>query len=337
MIIRGKSRELVLITGAHGFLGQHVVRLFLEESKCDLVITAREKETLFADIGSEPRVLGYHALDIAQHAMVKDTIAKVRPDVIVNCAAFVKVDEAEIMREAAWRANVSGVEYLSEAARKVDARIVHISSDLVFDGLHAPYTESDAPHPINYYGRTKLASENVLRTSGLEHTIFRTCLLYGAAEQAKANYALSVVLSLEAGKPVFAATDMFSTPTLVDDLALAIVRATERRRLGLYHVAGPEMLPRYEFAQRIAEVFRLDSSLVYPTTIAELKKRGPSGENSPTAPPPPRAERPARNGLVSLKAQTDLALKISKIEDGLQVMERGLHELLGTGAAYIYE
>ncbi len=329
MILRGKSRELVLITGAHGFLGQHVVRLFLEESKCDLIITAREKETLFADISSEPRVVEYRPLDIAQHASVKEVVTKLRPDVIVNCAGFVKVDEAEVSREAAWRANVSGVEYLAEAARKVDARIVHISSDMVFDGQRAPYVETDAPHPINYYGRTKLASENVLRTSGTQHTIFRTCLLYGAAERANANYALSVALSLEARQPVYAATDIFSTPTLVDDLALAIVRATERKRFGIYHVAGPDMLPRYEFAHRIAEVFRLDAALIIPTTLAELKKRA-AGEL-------PRAERPAKSGLVSLKAHTDLAVKLSKVDDGLQMMERGLHELLGEGGAYIYE
>jgi dTDP-4-dehydrorhamnose reductase len=239
------------------------------------------------------------------------------------------VDEAEVKREAAWRANVSGVEYLTEVARKVDARIVHVSSDMVFDGQRAPYTESDAPHPINYYGRTKLASENVLRTSGTQHTIFRTCLLYGAAEHANANYALSVALSLEEKKPVFAATDIFSTPTLVDDLALAIVRAAERKRFGLYHVAGPQMLPRYEFAHKIAEVFRLDSTLIIPTTAAELKKRAPGDL--------PRAERPNRLGLVSLKAQTDLGLKISKADDGLQIMERGMHELMGSGEAYLYE
>lgn len=329
MILRGKSRELVLITGAHGFLGQHVVRLFLEESKCDLILTAREKETLFADIASEPRVMEYRPLDIAVHASVKDVITKMRPDVIVNCAAFVRVDEAETKREAAWRANVSGVEYLAEAARKVDARIVHVSSDMVFDGQRAPYTEGDAPHPINYYGRTKLASENVLRTSGTQHTIFRTCLLYGAAERATSNYALSVALSLEARKPVYAATDIVSTPTLVDDLALAIVRATERKRFGIYHLAGPEMLPRYEFAQKIAEVFQLDASLILPTTLADLKKNAP--------PDQPRAERPAKSGLVSLKASTDLGLKLSRVDDGLQRMERGLHELMGEGAVYIYE
>jgi dTDP-4-dehydrorhamnose reductase len=329
MNLRNRSKEIVLITGAHGFLGQHVVRLFLEESKCSLIITAREKETLFVDIAGEPRVLGYHSMDIAQRTSVRDVIGTAKPDVIVNCAAFVKVDEAESKREIAWRTNVTGVEHLAEVARKIDARIIHISTDFVFDGMRAPYTEEDAPHPINYYGRTKLASENVLRTSGLEHTIFRTCLLYGAAEHANANYALSVIMSLVQGQPIYAATDLFSSPTLVDDLAVAIVQATERRRGGLYHIAGPQMLPRYEFAHHIAEAFRLDTSLIHPVTIAELRARH-TGEG-------PRADRPAKSGLVSLKAQTDLGLRLSKVEDGLQVMERGMHDLAGEGHSFIYE
>ena len=329
MIVRGKSRETVLITGAHGFLGQHVVRLFIEESKCDLILTAREKETLFVGVGEEARILAYHPLDITQRSAVKEVVGSTKPTVIVNCAGFVKVDDSEVKRELAWRTNVTGVEHIAEVARKIDARIVHVSTDLVFDGLRAPYSENDAPNPVNYYGRTKLASENVLRTSGLEHTIFRTCLVYGAAERANANYALSVVLALERGETIYAATDLYSTPTLVDDLALAIVRATERKRLGLYHVAGPQMLPRYEFAQKIAETFQLDAALIQPTTAAELKKRH-TGEI-------PRADRPVRNGLVSLKAQTDLGLRLSNVDEGLQVMERGLQEMLGEDIPYIYE
>ena len=329
MNLKSRQKEIVLITGAHGFLGQHVVRLFLEESKCDLVITAREKETLFADIADEPRVLEYYPMDITQRQTVRDILQIVKPDVIVNCAGFVKVDEAEANRERAWRSNVTGVEHLAEAARKVDSRIIHISTDCVFDGLRAPYVETDAPHPLSYYGRTKLASENVLRTSGIEHTIFRTCLLYGAAERATSNYALSVILALQKREPVYAATDLYSSPTLIDDLALAIVRSVERRRSGLYHVAGPQMLPRYEYAQKIAEAFRLDASLIFPTTIAELKAKAPAGM--------PRAERPAKSGLVSLKAQTDLGLRISNIDEGLQVMERGFLEILGEGEQFIYE
>jgi dTDP-4-dehydrorhamnose reductase len=326
VIFPGKSRETVLITGCHGFVGQHVVRLFVEESNCELVLTAREEKSLFAGMEKEPRIRSYHQMDVTQRTAVRDVIGSSKPDVIVNCAAFVKVDDAETQREAAWRTNVTALEHLTEIARKVDARIVHISSDLVFDGARAPYTELDPPRPINYYGRTKLASENVLRTAGLEYTIFRTSLVYGAADRANANYALSVLASIESGQPVLAATDLISAPTLVDDLALAIVRATERRRLGLYHAGGPEMVTRFEFAHRIAEMFGLNSSMVLPTTISELHTSGRW-----------RAERPARNGLVSLKAQTDLGIRLSNIDDGLRVMERGMEELLGESELYLYE
>lgn len=326
MVAPESSRETVLITGCHGFVGQHVVRLFVEESKCDLVLTGREPNSLFADISKEPRIRGYYPMDVTQRASVKEVILATKPDVIVNCAGFVKVDDAETQRETAWHTNVSAVEYLAEMARKLDARIVHISSDLVFDGSRAPNTETDAPRPINYYGRTKLASENVLRTAGIDHTIFRTCVVYGAAERAKANYALAVFTSLENGQPVFAATDLLSAPTLVDDLALAIVRATERKRLGLYHVGGPEMITRFEFANRIAEVFGLDAAMILPTTVAELRASGKW-----------RADRPTKTGLVSLKAQTDLGLRISNVDDGLRVMERGMEELLGKSDLYLYE
>ncbi|HZK76008.1 MAG TPA: SDR family oxidoreductase [Candidatus Kapabacteria bacterium] len=326
VIFPGKSKETVLITGCHGFVGQHVVRLFVEESSCELVLTAREEKSLFAGMEKEPRIRAYHPMDVTQRTSVRDVIGMAKPDVIVNCAGFVKVDEAETQREAAWRANVTALEHLTEIARKIDARIVHISSDLVFDGTRAPYAELDTPHPINYYGRTKLASENVLRTCGIEYTIFRTSSVYGAADHANTNYALSVIASIESGEPVMAATDLINAPTLVDDLALAIVRATERRRLGLYHAGGPEMITRFEFAQRIVEMFGLNASMIVPTTVSELRSSGRW-----------RAERPARNGLVSLKAQTDLGIRLSNVDDGLRVMERGMEELLGESELYLYE
>ena len=325
-MIAQRTRETALITGCHGFVGQHVVRVFVEESKCDIVLTAREPNSLFADIASEPRIRGYFPMDVALRSSVKEVILAAKPDVIVNCAAFVKVDDAETQRETAWHTNVSAVEYIAEMARKIDARIVHISSDLVFDGIRAPNVETDAPHPLNYYGRTKLASENVLRTAGVDHTIFRTCVVYGAAERAKANYALAVLTSLEQGQPVYAATDLLSAPTLVDDLALAVVRATERKRLGLYHAGGPEMITRFEFANRIAEVFGLNAGLIMPTTNAELKSSGKW-----------KAERPSKTGLISLKAQTDLGVRMSNVNDGLRVMERGMEELLGKSELYLYE
>jgi dTDP-4-dehydrorhamnose reductase len=325
MLLKARRHELVLITGVHGFLGQHTVRLFLDESNYELVLTGREQTTLFADIKEEPRVHAYYPMDITDRASVREVVQSVKPDVIVNCAAYVKVDNAERDRETTWKTNVSAVEHLAESARKVDARIVQISSDYVFDGTRAPYSESDAAHPLNYYGRTKLASENVLRTSGIEHTIIRTCLLYGAAEHANVNFALAVVEALQAEKPIELPTDLYSSPTLVDDVALAIVRATERHKTGLYHIGGPEMLSRFQFAGRIAKAFRLNASLITPVLSEDMPK------------PEVRAERPMRSGFVCLKAQTDLSLRISNVDEGLQVMSRGMHDLENPVEQYIYE
>ena len=319
-------KELVLITGAHGFLGQHVVRLFLDESQCDVVITAREPETLFADANKLPRILAYHQMDVINRTSVRDVINSVKPDVIVNCAGFRDVDRAEHERELAWKTNVSAVEYLAEAARKVDARIIHISSDYVFDGSRAPYLEADTPHPLNYYGRTKLASENTLKTSRVEHAIIRTSYLYGSSERLESNAALLIALAADQEQRILLADDLAMCPTLVDDVALAIVRATERKRSGIYHVAGPEMMTRYEFGLRVVHAFGLKAAPIERMHWDDIPHEGV------------RAERPRTSALVSLRAQTDLGIRISNVNEGLQVTARGMQEIEG-GAfeQFVYE
>lgn len=321
-----RRRDTVLITGSHGFLGQHVVRFFLDETKCDLVLTARQEQTLYADIAEEPRVLGYHTMDVTQRQQVRDVIQSIRPNMIVNCAAMVDVDLAEKERERAWKTNVSAVEYLAEAARKVDAKIIQVSTDYVFDGTRAPYSEIDPPAPINYYGRTKLASENALKTSGIEHCIIRTGLLYGASEKIDSNFALKVILSLQEGEEFSAATDLYGSPTLADDVALAIVRAQEKDRQGLYHVCGPEMISRHEFATRIARTFALTGDLIKPVVSTDV-----------TAASGFRAPRPMKSAFITLKASTDLQLRLSGVDEGLQVMARGLQELHHPEKTFIYQ
>jgi dTDP-4-dehydrorhamnose reductase len=290
---RTRHRDIVLVTGAHGFLGQHVVRLFLDESRADLVVSAREEKALFTDLADEPRMLAYHQLDVTDRNAVRDVVLAVKPDVIVNCAAFVNVDEAEHDRERAWRTNVNAIEYLIEAARKADARIVQISSDYVFDGTKTPYAETATPNPLNYYGRTKLASENALKSSGVEYVILRTGLLFGVEEHHRKNFAMWVIQSLRTGAQIDAYIDLFGSPTLVDDAALATVRLAESRKQGIYHLAGPEMISRYDFAVRIATSFRFDASRIAAVPFD----------------PTQRAERPMKSSFVTLKAQTELGIR----------------------------
>src|SRR5690349_10740511 len=128
--MKRRDRETILLTGSHGFLGQHVLQTFLDETNCDLVVTARSEKLQFDDVAEDPRAT-YHQLDITDRLAIKEVIGSFKPDVIVHCAALVDVDRCETERELAWKTNVRSVEYLLEAARKTDARIVHISSDYI--------------------------------------------------------------------------------------------------------------------------------------------------------------------------------------------------------------
>ncbi|MFI5264521.1 MAG: SDR family oxidoreductase [Candidatus Kapaibacterium sp.] len=309
--MRVRQRDRILVTGAHGFLGQHVVRTFLDETHCDLIITARDEKLQFTDIADEPRILAYQQLDVTDRIAIKETIGMFKPDFIVNCAAFVDVDRCEHDRELAWKTNVRSVEYLIESARKTDARIVHISSDYIFDGTKTPYAENTAPNPLNYYGRTKLASENALRSSGVNHCIIRGALFYGVEVHDKPGFAMNVIKKLRKNESFEAFDDLYSSPTLVDDIALGIVRATEYKKNGIFHIGGPEMFSRFEFAKRIATTFRLNPALLMPTHY--------SSEG--------RADRPRNSSFVTLKAQTELGLRITGVDEGLQVMLRGVHDI----------
>lgn len=294
------SLPRVLVVGCNGLLGQHVARVFTTETGESPLLSDIHPEAFAA-----PADATYIPLDITDRAAVKSTVADVHPAVVINCAAFNDVDACDVDREHAWRVNVRGVENLVEACRKIDARLIQISSDYVFDGRHGPYTERDAPSPISYYGKTKLASENVCRTGGIRFTIVRTMILYGVGERVRENFVTWVLRNLERGTPIDVVTDQIGNPTLVDDLALAILRIVERHRDGLYHVAGPDIISRYDFALLIAKAFGLSANGIHPIATSMLRQG---------------ALRPLASGLLTLKAQTELGVHLSTSIEGLQTM-----------------
>ena len=116
----------------------------------------------------------YLCCDLSKRESVKKIIYDFYPDFVINTAAYTNVDKSETERETAWKINVKGVEYIAEACRVVDAHLIHISTDYIFDGTKGPYNETAVPNPLGYYGRTKLASENALKISGSIYTILRT-------------------------------------------------------------------------------------------------------------------------------------------------------------------
>jgi len=296
----------VLITGSNGLLGQKTVELF-SRSDYTLRLVSLEEHSVF-----DERTYPYRQIDLTKRQDVRQLVDEFEPEVIINTAAITDVDACETNRGAAWQVNVACVENLAIAAKLVGAALVHISTDYVFDGKNGPYSELDRPNPISYYGRTKLASENVLLTSGIPFTILRTMVLYGTGVQVKPNFALWLISSLGEGKQVRIVTDQLGTPTLVDDLAYAILKVVELDRTGLFHIAGPDLVSRYEFAVTLANVFDFNTKLIAPAKTSTMKQAAP---------------RPLKSGLITLKAQTELELRLSGPEHGLTILKNQLAAL----------
>lgn len=290
----------ILITGANGLLGQSVTSLFTRETDFELIQTSIEDKPSL-EYGHP-----YEALDITKKDDVKKLIEFYSPDVILNCAAFTNVDLCESERELSWKINVDGVKNLIIAAKRIDSRIIHFSSDYVFDGKNGPYTENSIPNPVSFYGREKLASENALITSDIRFAIIRTIVLFGVGNKVKSNFALWMIDNLKNNLPVNIVTDQISNVTIVDDLAYGTLKITENDCRGIYNIAGQDILSRYDFAIRMCEVFNFNKSLVNPVTTSSLNQA---------------ALRPLKSGLTTFKAQSELGLKTMDSLESLRLLK----------------
>jgi dTDP-4-dehydrorhamnose reductase len=247
------------------------------------------------------------SLDITDRQAVMDAVGSFKPSVIINAAAYTNVDKAEIEREIAYRVNATAAGHLADAANTFDAKLIHISTDYVFDGEEGNYSEESLPSPINYYGKTKLAGENLVKSKIQNNAIIRTQILYGYAPKIKNNFALWVIEKLSVGESIHIVDDQVGNPTLADELAFAILKVCQKNVSGVFHVSGYETNSRFEFARKISEVFDLDIDLVQPVKSDEL--------NQP-------AHRPKNSSFICLKAQTELGINMPSVVDSLSLMKQ---------------
>lgn len=295
-------KNRIIVTGSNGMLGQRTVEYYSSKENVELLATSVEDKSVIGKVD-------YIPCDIKSRENIKKVILDYCPDFIIHTAAFTNVDLSEKMREDAWKINVKGVEYIAEAARAIDAMIIQISTDYIFDGKNGPYDENALPNPIGYYGRTKLASENALKISGTLFTILRTNVLYGIALNSRPDFVRWVINSLRNNEKIRIVKDQINNPTFIDDLVQAISKIIEFRKTGTYNIGGKEFLSRFEFTNRIAEFFKLDKNLITPIITEEL--------NQP-------ARRPLKSGLWILKAETELGYKPHSISESLSVIKREL-------------
>ena len=293
-------KKRILIIGSNGMLGQSVVSLLNKSEKYELLLGSLEESSVDEN-------LSYKKINIGNKKEVKKLLLDFYPDYVVNLAAFTNVDKCESDKELCWNANVNALEYLAKYCVPTNSQLIHISSDYIFDGQNGPYSENDLPNPISYYGRSKLAGENVIKRFNIPSTIIRTNVLFGATKYGRPDFVKWVADSLKNSKNIRIVTDQYNNPTFIDDLAIMINSIIDESKTGLYHVGGSELLNRFEFTKRIADYFKLNFELVTPILTKELNQPAP---------------RPLKSGLINLKAETELNYKPKPINECFGIMSK---------------
>lgn len=297
----------LLVIGGSGLLGYKIAEL-----------AAREHETFFT-YNYRPATIENTTglkLDKCDRTGTSEMIRKIKPDVVVDTAAQHNVDYCETHKEEAWKVNVEGTKNVVDGCRQAGAKMVFLSTDYVFDGTKGRYSEQDQPNPINYYGKTKLEAENLLKNAGIPTTIARTSVIYGwnpseiaglkSSSGKSANFVIWALGKLKAGEEVKTVTDQYSSPTLADNLAEALLAIALSDEQGVYHTAGRSCLNRYDFTLKIAQVFGFNSDLIKPVTSEAFKQA---------------AQRPMRCCLDVSKTEQTFNVKLLDAESGLHKMK----------------
>ena len=238
----------ILISGGTGQLGRD----------CTEVL---EKKHQVTPVGSR-------ALDIGDWTAVKGFVTDLKPDVILNCAAFTRVDDCETKKELAWKVNVEGPKNLAAAAAEQGARIIHISTDYVFDGkkpIPEYYTENDETNPISYYGLTKLEAEKAICAETDRYSILRTAWLYGANGQNFAKTMLRLALS-GPEREIKVVHDQFGSPTWSYRLAEQIEKVMDADRKGIFHATSENYCTWYELATTFLDEMAVSHGFIPCTT-----------------------------------------------------------------------
>ena len=249
----------VLITGGSGLLGSYAAT---QAAKAGW-------ETWATYSGHPVEIPGCRMvqLDIRDPAQVDKALAEIKPDAVIHSAALVRPDECEVRRRETFEVNVLGTYNVIAASEKIGAHLVHVSTDLVFNGEHNPYKPDDPLSPPNYYGLSKAAAEAAVYAAGVPWAIVRTTTLYGPRMFPNLNsFSDKVIESLRAGKPVDGYVDQYRPQVPVWNVADVLVEVADRRLTGIYHAVCPEVTTRHELAVRVAQVFGLDESLIRPVS-----------------------------------------------------------------------
>lgn len=262
---------------------------------------------------------GLYHLDVRDKGSMEKAFNFFRPDVVIMAGGITNVDLCTLKPKLAEGVNIKSTLSLVKEIKEYGSRLVYISTDYIFDGENGPYKEEDKPNPINKYGETKLEAENIIRSKLKEYLIVRACQIYGIAERApylcgmgrnsapNKNFAIKIIHNMQNNKKVYAADDLYSTPTYSGLLSDSLIKLIEKKSEGIYHEAGAEFLNRYDYVNKIADVFELDKALIQRVKLKDLKLK---------------AKRPKKCGLKIDKVCKTLKIAPKNCEYYLKLLKR---------------
>lgn len=254
----------ILVTGCNGQLGR-AVKLEYQGEDAELIQTDVKEDD------------GVRALDITDVSQVLAFVREVKPDIIINCAAHTNVDKCEKEWDLAYKINAIGARNLSIATKDADAKLIHISTDYVFEGNGTrPYTEFDAPNPVSAYGKTKLEGENFVKAFAEKYFILRTAWLYGDGK----NFVKTMLGLSEKYDEVSVVCDQVGSPTSASELAKMVHYLEKTENYGTFHATCEGSCSWADFTE---EIFRLagKQTKVNHVTSKQYKEMNPASADRP--------------------------------------------------------
>ena len=287
----------IIILGANGFIGRRILNRLYPNHQ---VLACSLHPDILPEEGYR-----FETIDMLDYSAMTTLLNDFQPEVMINASALSVVDYCEQHQEEAYAMNVTAVKHLAEYSRDHSCRLIHLSTDFVFDGTSSiAYTETDTPNPVNYYGKTKQWSEEVIGQLCTDYAIVRVEVVYGKPlPKQHGNIVHLVKNRLEHGQSIRVVSDQFRSPTWVEDIACAIEQLLSNQHQGIYHICGGETLSVAEIAFRAAKYFNLDTSLIEPITTEAMNEATP---------------RPTFTPMSVKKAQQAFGYQPSVLEEGFK-------------------
>lgn len=259
----------VLVTGASSIIGEAIIEVLQMNTNQDIIgISSKKIEP------DEQENTTYYQVNTPDFRTLRKIVLSETPDVIINTVGLHDINLCNSNKELAWTLNASYVENLVSLAKINNSWLVSFSTELVFDGKKGKYTEEAIPNPENYFGKTKLAAENIIQSSGINFTIIRLPLVYGVSSNGRMDFAQRVVVHNLKAKKMFVPKGYYTNPILSDDVAWGILKLLGNPCYQILHFGGKTFIDLYDFALEIEKIFNFNSSSIVAEELPKPKKFG---------------------------------------------------------------